>query len=149
MICDKLENAKLYYPLGERIALALRFLEETDFTNLPVGRHTIDGDDMYALINDYETRNAGEALPEAHRIYADIQYVFNGRELIGFAPFKNQRVQKEYDKEKDIVFYDAQVSFQKLEAGMFAIIFPGELHTPGIKDGETGPVRKVVMKVKI
>lgn len=148
MIFDSINNANLYSLPGGRLSRALKFLKETDFTKLPEGRHEIDGNDIYAIVSDYDTKDADGVYPEAHRIYTDIQYVVTGCELIGFASFNNPEIQKEYDEEKDFALYNAPVSYFKLEAGMFMVLFPGELHKPGIKDGKTERVMKVVIKIR-
>ncbi len=147
MVFGSIKNSELYFPLSGRISRALKFLRETDLTKMPEGRHDIEGDKIFALINNYTTKNADGAYPEAHSIYTDIQFVVEGSELIGFAPYNNQRIQTGYNKEKDIVFYDAPVSFCRLEAGMFMILFPGELHMPGISAEREEGVKKVVIKV--
>jgi YhcH/YjgK/YiaL family protein len=149
MITDKLENAQLYYPLGGRIEKALKYLEETDLNNLPEGKHEIDGENIFALINVYETKDSGDCNLEAHKKYIDIQCVARGSELIGYAPLNSQTVIKEYDDEKDFALYSGTPSFIKLEEKMFAIFFPGDLHMPGIMFVESAQVKKAVIKIKL
>jgi YhcH/YjgK/YiaL family protein len=43
----------------------------------------------------------------------------------------------------------SQISNFKATPETFFIFFPDDLHRPGLKDGESSPVRKVVVKVKI
>ena len=149
MIFDKLENSNLYTGMDGRIIRALDFLQKTDLVNSPEGRQDIDGDNIYALINDYVTKDASEAKPEAHIKYIDVQYVVSGCEYLGYAILNGQKPCKEYDYEKDYMLFDTDVSFLKFEAGMFAVLFPNDLHMPGIKYNEKSKVRKVVIKVKI
>ena len=66
---------------------------------------------------------------------------------MGYVPMSDQAVTAEYDDEKDVVFFEGSPLFVKLDKGMFVIFFPEDLHMPGIGDG--GPVRKIVIKVKI
>ena len=47
MVTDSLTNAKQYYGLGERIAKALRYLQEHDGTLLPLGKTPIDGEQIF------------------------------------------------------------------------------------------------------
>lgn len=44
-----------------------------------MGRHEIDGDRVFALVQNYTTNPIEGALYEAHRRYSDIQFVFSGR----------------------------------------------------------------------
>ncbi|PIV18458.1 MAG: hypothetical protein COZ15_03260 [Elusimicrobia bacterium CG_4_10_14_3_um_filter_49_12_50_7] len=37
----------------------------------------------------------------------------------------------------------------KVEAGMFAIFFPDDLHMPGIKSGQISKVKKVAVKIRV
>jgi YhcH/YjgK/YiaL family protein len=149
MIIDKLSNSYLYTNITERITAALRFLQETDIRSLDTGRHDIDGDNIYALVNDYDTKDRGEAKLEAHRKYIDVQYVAAGEELLGYRTHINEVPSKEYDKEKDFVLFDEEPVFVKLSNEVFAILFPDDLHMPGIMAGMPAKVRKVVIKVKI
>ena len=52
MIVDRLDNAALYFGLGERIALALKYLKDNDCTELPVGKIPIQGEQVFAIVQD-------------------------------------------------------------------------------------------------
>ena len=149
MIIDKIENSKLYYSINERIKKALKYLETEDLLNISEGKYEIDGDDVYALINIYDTKNPEDGNLEAHRKFIDVQYVVSGSELIGYAPLKEQKQLKEYDEEKDFILYKDNPSFVKLDESMFAILFPGDLHMPGIMINNPARVKKVVIKVRV
>jgi YhcH/YjgK/YiaL family protein len=148
MIIDKIENAKLYFGINERITKALKFLLTEDLLNIKEGKHEIAGDDIYVLINVYDTKNPSDSNLEAHRKFIDIQYVVSGSELIGLATLKEQKPSKEYDEKKDYLLFKEDCSFMKLEQGMFAILFPDDLHMPGIKISKPAKVKKVVIKVR-
>ena len=147
MIIDRIENYKNYENLGIKISLALNHIKTTDFDNKEPGRYDIDGDDIYVMVNDYNTKHISECRLEGHRKYIDIQYVVKGSELMGYLPLSDQAVTAEYDDEKDVVFFEGSPLFVKLDKGMFVIFFPEDLHMPGIGNGE--PVRKIVIKARI
>jgi YhcH/YjgK/YiaL family protein len=147
MIIDSLDNVKHYRNLNERIKKGLEFIEEIDFSTIEPGRYNIDGDDIFALVQEYNTKEPMDAKPEAHERYIDIQYVDKGAELMGYAPLENQEILIPYNPEKDLVFYKADTSLIKVEEGMFAIFFPNDIHAPGIKIEESKAVKKVVIKV--
>jgi YhcH/YjgK/YiaL family protein len=90
MIIDKIKNAKLYFGINERITKALKYLESEDLVNIKEGKHEIGGDDIYALINVYDTKNPFDSNLEAHHKFIDVQYVISGSELIGLATLKGQ-----------------------------------------------------------
>ena len=149
MIIDKLSNSHLYSSLGERINIALAYLKQTDFSKTESGRYDIDGDSIFALVNEYTTKDESDGKLEAHKKYIDVQFVAKGCELMGYAPINNQKVINEYNEQNDITFFEGERSFTKVYEEMFAIFFPTDLHMPGIKVQKSEYVKKVVKKVKV
>jgi len=147
MVIDLIENYEKYQSLGPRIAEALRYLRRADFAQFETGEHCIAGRDIFAIVSDYPLRAAAEGRLEAHRDYVDIQFLAQGGESIGYAPYVGQQVLSDYDKKGDIAFYAGPSSLLRLEQGMFAIFFPEDLHMPGIGEPDLR-VRKVVVKVR-
>ena len=84
MIIDALANMDFYKNLNESLYKGLRFLKETDLAALPVGRYEIDGDAVFALVQEYETHLPEECRWEAHYTYTDIQYIVEGNEKMGW-----------------------------------------------------------------
>jgi YhcH/YjgK/YiaL family protein len=149
MIIDKLSNSQLYSGLGERINKAFAYLKQTDFSKMELGKYEIDGDNIFALVNEYNTKDQSEGKLEAHKKYIDVQFVAKGSELMGYAPLENQLVIDAYNEQNDITFFNGDKSFTLVEEGMFAIFFPSDVHLPGIKVNEKSFVKKVVIKVKV
>ena len=149
MIIDKIENAKIYYGFNERISKALEYIKSTDLINLSEGKYELDGDDIYASINLYDTKDRKDCYLEAHRKYIDVQYVVTGSELFGYASFNKQKSHSAYNDEKDFELFDNEPVFIRFDEGMFAMFFPDDLHMPGIKINDSSKVKKVVIKVKI
>ena len=71
MIFDSIENAEMYYGLNSRIKTAFEFIKKTNFETLNEERVEIDGDNIFAMIQKYKTRNSEDAKWEAHRKYID------------------------------------------------------------------------------
>ncbi len=86
MIIDTLENSNLYVAMHPRFKSAFEFLKRPGIESLPIGRTTLDGDLLYALTQEYETKPVHEGKFEAHRRYIDIQFVLAGEEVMGYAP---------------------------------------------------------------
>jgi YhcH/YjgK/YiaL family protein len=149
MIVDKIENSNRYSCLNKRFAKAFTFLTKTDLLIIADGKYEIEGDTIFALIQEYHSRDVQVCKLEAHRKYADIQYLVSGEELIGVAPLLDQNPEEEYNEKKDIIFFEGESSLIKLEAGMFAIFFPDDLHMPGVRVDQTVRVKKVVIKVRV
>ena len=151
MILDRLENAGLYCSMSPNIAAALEYLRRTDFSQVPVGRHEVDGDRVFAIVQRYRPKPLTEILWEAHRRYADIQYVSAGQERIGYTPLHDGlSVRQPYDAEKDIVFFNTDGQLSVLSADDFAIYMPTDVHAPCLAtDAADAEVCKVVMKCRV
>ena len=148
MIVDKIENAGLYKNLGVGIAKALACIEQTDFSQHENGKVELEGKDLFYIVSEYETKDAVDCKLEAHKNYIDVQFIAAGIEIMGYVPYKNQTPSVAYNPEKDCVFFQEETSSVVVEAGMFAIFFPNDLHKPCIKYKEGTTVKKVVFKVK-
>ena len=105
MIIDQLNNAVFYRGLSRRIAAGLKFLAQTDCRSLAPGRHAIDGDNVFALAQEYQTKPRSQGVWEAHRRYIDIQYVVSGIEIMGYAPISALAVTQPYSAEKDCALF--------------------------------------------
>lgn len=149
MILDTIENADQYKLLGKRMATALDYMKTADLSTIDPGKYEIEGSDIFALVQDYETKNRLECKLESHRKYIDIQYLLKGREFVGHALLNNQKPVKEYSAEDDYMLFSEESSFFELKPGMFAIFHPSDLHMPSVYEKQPEKVRKVVIKVKI
>ena len=147
MIIDKIEFCSLYKGINEKFKKAFDFLQTGDFM-ADGQRHEIDGDDIYYVVQEYEARPFEKTALEAHRIYADIQYIYSGREKIGYAPLKGVTQTIPYDPEKDIAKYDGNADFTQINAGMFAVYFPHEAHRPCVAVQKGEKVKKILVKIK-
>jgi YhcH/YjgK/YiaL family protein len=148
MIFDQLKNAHLYFPLGERITKALQYLSQTDFSSVEPGTYEIDGENIFALVQEYSTRPSSSAKWESHKKYIDIQYIVSGKEKIGFTDSKKVIVIQEYHQNNDIVLYKGEGNYFIAEEGQFAIFFPTDLHMPQLALNIPREVKKVVVKVR-
>lgn len=153
MITGTLEQLDRLLPqLAGNVKKALELLKEVDVTALPVGKTPLDGEDIFASVNTYETESVTDRRPEKHFKYIDIQIMGAGREAIGYTDVENASDLTEDRREKDdVVFYGTtrKENFVELEKGDFAIFFPWEVHRPNCWFGE-GPetVKKIVVKVR-
>ena len=149
MIKDKLTNAETYYGLSEGIKLGFEWLKSQDLENITPGKYYIEGEKIYANIQEYETKD--DADYEAHRKYADIQYMIKGREFAGAVDINKCKPCTEYDGEKDIEFlkYAGEEFYQVLNEGEFLIFYPQDAHKPSINPGHKQLVKKVVVKVRL
>ena len=149
MIFDSIENSEIYYGLGEKFQKAFEYIKNTDFSKISDAKIEIDGDNIFALVQKYNTKNPKNAKWEAHRKYIDVQCMISGAENIGFVLSDYLDITEEYNEEKDVEFYDGLGDFVQLNEGEFAVFFPNDAHKPGLHIKESELVHKVVVKVRI
>lgn len=152
MLIDRIENHGMYLPLGKKYDVAFSFLLNTDLNKLALGKHTIDGESIFALVNEYETKIEDSVVYEAHKKYVDLHYMVSGTEQIGFSSYSsNSKEVRSYSADEDYALYEAEGSLVQVKPEMFAIFFPTDLHMPGISEenGAVGKVKKVVVKIRV
>lgn len=153
MITGTLEQLDRLLPqVAGNVKKALELLKTVDVLALPNGKTPLDGENIFASVNTYETEPREDRRPEKHFQYIDIQILGAGRETIGYTDVENAGDLTEDRREtNDVVFYGTtrKENFVKLEKGDFAIFFPWEVHRPNCWFGE-GPetVKKIVVKVR-
>jgi len=150
MVIDKLSEINKYASLHPRFAKAIDYIFTTNLLIAEPGTVLVDGEDIKAIIMEGNCLPAEESLAgfECHNTYIDIQIVLKGKETVGWRARTSCTMPKaEYSLEKDVLFYaDAPTLFFELQAGMFSIYFPEDVHAPMIGEG---PIKKVVMKVRV
>lgn len=152
MLTTNIKLAEKYNYLDEKFKKAFQFLRETDLTTLPVGNVSIDGEEVFANVQSYTTMRSEECPFESHKAYFDIQYVVSGEECFGYEAVENLVPSMEYDKERDLIFYEEPVQAGQivLKAGDFAIVPPEDGHAPRRMTGNGScPVKKIVVKVRV
>lgn len=155
MIIDRIDNAGLYAVLGEGIAKALAYLQKTDFAGMEPGRYDIDGNRVFALLQEFTLRPQSEGKWEAHRNYIDVHYIVSGKERLAYAPVDSLEVYRAYDETEDYMLLRGGGSTNVVTAGNTIVAVPGtflvfrpeDAHMVGIAVDTPKPVRKVVVKV--
>lgn len=150
MILDTLNHSALYEALGPGVARGFAWF--TGFSpEMPDGRYDIDGSDVFALVQSYDTTTPAEKKYESHRDYIDIQYVAEGSEVIYHAPVSRLQPVTGYHADKDYQLYadPAVTTGLQLAAGSFAVFHPQDGHKPGCVNGSVSRVKKVVIKVRV
>ena len=150
MIVDRFDNASPLYQLPQRLAQALDYIRTPDMNALATGRHDIDGDRLFALVQEYTTKAPAECVWEAHRRYVDVQFVVSGSERMGYVPLAVASEREPYDVARDVAFFEPGHEFLTIRAGMFAIFGPEDVHSPcHHAGGSPAHVRKVVIKAAV
>jgi biofilm protein TabA len=148
MILDSLSQADRYLGLHPLLPRAFEFLRGSDLMALPPGRHAIQGEQLFAIVEACAGRTRVEAKLESHRRYIDIQLVLEGVDEMGWKPVAEcVDPATGYDEARDIRFFnDAPASWIATPPGSFCLFFPDDAHAPLVS---TGLIRKVVVKIAV
>lgn len=131
---------------------AIKYIEETNFADLENGTYQIEGDKIFAVLMDYDTVSADSKKAEQHRQFIDLQYVISGTELLGIGNIGvNDELAEPYDSDKECGLFKTVMgeSFIRFESGMYAFLFPADIHRPGCSVDGPEKVRKVVVKIDV
>ncbi len=148
MILDTLSQADRYFKLHPLFVRAFAFLRSPDLGTLAPGRHTIQGEQLFAIVEACAGRTRAEAKLECHSRYIDIQLVLEGVDEMGWKPVAAcVDPATDYDAARDIRFFnDAPASWVTTSPGAFCLFFPDDAHAPLVG---TGFIRKVVVKIAV
>ncbi len=148
MIIDRIDNSHLYHAVNAKFKRAFDYIHQIDVDTIPAGKHEIDGENMYALIQQYNTKLKEQGVWEAHRCYIDLQYIVQGAEGIGYANI-NHLQQGEYDPSQDFLPLHGDGDLFTLHSRSFVLLLPEDAHMPGMAIGTPAPVKKVVIKISV
>jgi len=148
MILDTLAQADRYLSLHPLFARAFAFLRSPDLTTLAPGRHDIQGEQLFAIVEACRGRTRMEAKLECHRRYIDIQLVLEGVDEMGWKPLAEcVDPATDYDAARDIRFFkDSPASWIATPPGAFCLFFPDDAHAPLVS---SDMIRKVVVKIAV
>lgn len=127
---------------------AVEYIEKTDLSELENGKHVIDGDNLFVLINDSQMKTPEQARLEVHNDYIDIQVPLSCEESFGVKPRSEcAEPDGEFNAEKDILFYhDNDWTTVTIKPGEAITFDPDTAHAPLIGEGT---IHKAIFKVKV
>jgi len=148
MILGTLSQADRYLALHPLFARAFEYLRSTDLDALAPGKHVIQDEQLFAIVESCPGRSRSEAKLECHRRYIDIQLVLEGIDEMGWKPLDEcADPATDYDDARDIRFFsDAPSSWIATPPGSFCLFFPDDAHAPLVSAGR---IRKVVVKIAL
>ena len=149
MILDSLKNKAQYASLHPGFQQVFDFIDNTDLAALPCGRHDIDGDNIFVMVQELDLREVKDARLELHRKYIDIQLLLKGpAEMFGWSEKKDCLTpETEFDEAKDIqLFTDIPQCFYTVSKGQFTILYPEDGHAPMLGEGF---VKKCIFKIAL
>jgi biofilm protein TabA len=145
------EFAKQYHRNKAYWDKAFAFINNTNLDTLSVGKHVIDGTNVFATVTDGPTKDYDKTAWESHRNYIDLHLVISGKERIGVTNAATATVTNPYDATKDAANYDINTkgNYYVEDSGVLVICFPQDAHRPGIHVDGYDKVKKMVIKIKV
>jgi YhcH/YjgK/YiaL family protein len=152
MILDSLAHSAQYAAIHPLFPQAFDYLRQFDAAT-PDGKYELDDKQLYAVVQRYETAPKEAKKWEAHRVYADIQYIVSGTEQIFYAPTPTLQTSVPYNDTKDVELFAPDsvknASSLIIPGGFFGVFFPQDAHQPGCFVNQPEQILKVVIKVRI
>ena len=150
MLYSQLNKSSRYYAINDNFSKAFEFIMRVKKENLLVGRYEIDGDNIFAIVQEYESKESKECRFEGHRKYIDIQCVLSGTEIVQVVNISDSQSVSQYVSDNDIEFFECKIKPKEyiIKENDFCVLWPSDIHKPGICFLEHCKVKKIVVKVK-
>ena len=148
---NKAEFAKQYQANKPYWDKAIAFLSSTNLDTLSLGKHLIDGENVFATVSEGPTKEYNKTGWESHRNYLDLHLMLLGKERIGMVDTTSAAVTNPYDATKDAANYDATIkgNYYVADSNTLLIFFPQDAHRPSIHVDGFDRVKKLVIKIRV
>ena len=136
--------------LPAALARGIEALMKLDPSRIDAGRYEVEGDKLFVLIQDVDSRTFEESRSEAHSKFADVQIPLSASERYGFSLPQAGLAQVEDRLEaNDVAFYEnpSREFFMDIDPGTYVVFLPNELHRPCLTITEKTRIRKAVIKI--
>ena len=133
-------------PLWDKM---FKFLAETDLSKLEPGKIVIEEGRLWFNVLEYTPKSAEDTKIEAHKNFIDLQYTYEGNELMGVAG-KVTPI-NDYDPVKDRTNYSTgeEIVYSPASPELFFLYFPCDMHQPSVRSNDNpGVSHKIVGKIE-
>lgn len=143
MIFDHINQINRYNLPIQQI---LNFTQNNSFEK---GKNLIDGEELFALGLEYQTKPEDELLWEAHRKYLDVHFIVSGSEYIYVSDIEQMQSTQPYQDDYELFSGSVQQKIL-MQEGDFLVLFPNEVHKTSIlSTDESSQIQKYVFKIKL
>ena len=152
MILDKISRCEKYFSVHENFKAGFDFIKKALDEKLPAGKYEIDGENIFAMVQEYETRAWEKPFFEGHKRYIDLQFIAEGEERMDLIDITRADVIAAYDEKIEAAFFASKGECTRgiFSAGDFAIFFPEDLHQPGLRIGaDACKMKKIIVKIAV
>lgn len=127
--------------------------EHKTLLNVKIGEcnKIVLNENCFILEQSYVTKDKEDCLFESHKTYIDIQYMFEGDEIMEVENVNNLIVTTEYNPDLDYAKHaqSKNSSVLKIKENELAIFYPNDAHMPCIKIDENKKIIKAVFKILV
>lgn len=124
------------------------WLATTDLNALQPGKIVLEEGRLWVNVLEYTPKDAATTKIESHQRMIDLQYTFEGKELMGLAT--DVEPLAPYNDAKDVTNYStsAPISYTPADPSRFFLYFPADMHQPSVAASDPAvPSRKIVGKI--
>jgi YhcH/YjgK/YiaL family protein len=154
-VFGKLDDVLKMRLQGDRIRKGLLYLKEANHNDIFSALETekgskiinIEDKNLFAIYSIYNPLNDEPVKFERHKKYIDIQYLFEGEELILVAFDHMQKVTDFSDENDCQIAENSAYSSVYMKQGYVSLLFPEDWHAPGRRANQSDKVKKIVLKV--
>ncbi len=146
---DAVEFAEQYAANPDLWDALFAWLKNTDLKTVAAGKHDIVPGRLWVNILEYTPKSAEDTKIESHENFIDLQYTFEGDELMGLAGHFIPTGPYDAGKDKTNYTTDEPISYVPAPNDTFFLYFPKDMHQPSVRAREdAGPSRKAVGKIE-
>lgn len=128
-----------------------------DYTNKNIDKIRCLESGVYELesnvkmhVNIYETGTEKGKILETHLKNLDVQIMIEGEEYIAFNNIHNNMIVEKIEKDNDLIIYSGKTLFNVLLKNEdVLVLYPEDVHMPGLQVNKPAAVRKLVFKIPI
>ena len=108
-------------------------------------------ENCFVLEQAYITKDKRDCFFESHRKYIDIQYIFEGSEIMEVENINKLQITQEYNESLDFAKYKQRPNSSTLiiNENELAIFYPNDAHMPCIKVDNNQKIIKAVFKIAV
>lgn len=108
-------------------------------------------ENCFILEQAYITKDKKDCFFESHRKYIDIQYIFEGSEIMEVENINKLQITQEYNESLDFAKYEQKPNSSTLiiNENELAIFYPNDAHMPCIKVNNNQKIIKAVFKIAV
>lgn len=154
MIIAPIPHFTRYQHLNPLFPQVTEFLKRQGWQGLSEGKHPLQGDDLFVIMESGTTKDRAARRFEGHRTYIDVQVNLEGGETMDWTSVHGLSVEDDFTPDGDIRFFASQDlphSRLRVAPGWLTVFFPEDAHRPSLPfvDDQPAAYVKAIFKVRI